>query len=41
VDVVVQSARGTTAGAQELQGAAGHLAEVAESLMEAVRRFRT
>ena len=41
VDVVVQAARGTTAGAQELQEAAGHLAEVADSLMEAVRRFRT
>ena len=40
VDQVVQGARGATAGAQELQGAAERLAGISASLTEAVRRFR-
>ena len=40
VNIVVQAARSTTAGAQELQNSAAHLAQVAASLTEAVRRFR-
>ncbi|MFA7331612.1 MAG: methyl-accepting chemotaxis protein [Candidatus Delongbacteria bacterium] len=40
VDVVVQGAEGTTAGAQELQDAATRLGRISAGLTEAVRRFR-